>query len=40
MYSIYSFVSHLAGTIPAWLAIVFMIVMIFVVFVFCSYIGI
>lgn len=29
-----------AGTIPAWLAILFMIVMIFVVFVFCSYIGI
>ncbi|XP_017857252.1 PREDICTED: prolactin regulatory element-binding protein [Drosophila arizonae] len=28
------------STIPAWLAIVFMIVMIFVVFVFCSYIGI
>ncbi|XP_023166167.1 prolactin regulatory element-binding protein [Drosophila hydei] len=27
-------------TIPAWLAIVFMIVMIFAVFVFCSYIGI
>ncbi|XP_064554269.1 prolactin regulatory element-binding protein [Drosophila montana] len=27
-------------TIPAWLAILFMIVMIFVVFVFCSYIGI
>lgn len=28
------------GTIPAWLAIVFMIVMIFVVFVLCSYFGI
>ncbi|KAL7738889.1 hypothetical protein ACLKA6_007513 [Drosophila palustris] len=27
-------------TIPAWLAIVFMLVMIFVVFIFCSYMGI